>query len=387
MVLQQAGLDVGAQANAGIQIALHEAARIGELVSVPVEDVALRADRRVTRRQVERITQDVVFAASFDELAHLLLRVGRVGVRHGRAGIAQAPLRHPRRAAGHPCKAARGVERRIGRGDEVVVEIAERRRKVAIVAVVVVQLAAHVKAAVGQCVVEQPEAGGVLGVPRHVERDVLVQRVGRACAVAHRVDVAHLVALVGAVELAGALAQAEVHLARFAAHVVVDLLVPVTEVVSLGGAVVQHGLPLACATDLPRAEAPRQRNGQADLAGLQAQRVGIGMQLERRQREPAEVSAIPPSDGRIIAARGDRPRGRATQVTVRQHQHTDDVFFKHEDFNRSASAAGQAKAIAFLRLEFESGGMQHGHRFQLNLKQRVSSGVQHALPVTGHGSG
>ena len=254
-------------------------------------------------------------------------------------------------------------------------------------AVVVVQLAAHVEAAVGQRVVEQAETGAVLRVPRHIERNVLVQRIGRTCAVAHRVDVAHLVALVRTVELTSAFTQAEVHFARFAAHVVIDLFIPVAKVVGLGGAIVQHRLPLASSADLPRAEATRECNAQADLAGLHVQCVGVGLQCKFRQREPAEITSVTPFERRIFGARRNRPRGRATQVTVRQHQHTDDVFFEHEDFNRSASAAGQAKSVAVLRLEFESGGMQHGHRFQLNLKRRVSSGVQHALPEIDRGSG
>ena len=97
---QQAGFDVGAQPDAMREITCRERLRVGKFVTVPIEDIALVADGGISRGQMERFTQDVMFCAFREKLIHPRLCVRRVGVAHGGAGISQAPFRHKRGPAG-----------------------------------------------------------------------------------------------------------------------------------------------------------------------------------------------------------------------------------------------------------------------------------------------
>ena len=115
--------------------------------------------------------------------------------------------------------------------------------EIAVVAVVVVQLLAHVEGAVGQRVVEQAEGQLAFLLPGQVERDMFVQRVGRTRAIAHRIDVAQAITLAHAIGVAGALADAEIHLVALTLQVVVYLFVPPAEVVGLRRPVGGHHLP------------------------------------------------------------------------------------------------------------------------------------------------
>jgi len=100
--VQQHRLDIGHQSHPGRGIAGDEGGRVGELVAVPVEDVAALADGCVAGRQVEAVAEDVVGLAGGQELRHPRLGVRRVGIAHGGAGIAQAPAGQEGRAAGQP---------------------------------------------------------------------------------------------------------------------------------------------------------------------------------------------------------------------------------------------------------------------------------------------
>ena len=366
VVAQQGGLDVGHQAHAVVEVTLHKGGGVGELVVVPVEDVTPGADGGVARRQVERVAGDVVFGATGDELTHTLLRVGRVGVRHGRARITQRKTWREDGRAGQPGVAA-GDGGGVGTGDVVQVEVTMVGHKVAVVAVVVVHLAAHVEAAVGQGVVEQAkpyvrQAFVLLArFAGDVERDVFVQRVGPARVVTHGVQVLHAVTLAGAVGVARAFAQAEVHLATLALQVVVDLLVPPAEVVGLGGAVCRRGAPCALVLAFPAAEETLQCDGEAHVAGGDLQLFGVVCQRKRGQREAAHVEAVTPFHGQVAQARRHRPAAGHLQLALRQHQHTHDVFFQHPDMGDSAAGAVQDDVVALVGLEGEVGSLIETH--------------------------
>ena len=142
-------------------------------------------------------------------------------------------------------------------------------------AVVVVEFLAHVERAIGQCVVEQAERDFGRLLPGQVERDVFVERVGRARAVAHRIDVAHAVALPQAVGIAGAFPKAEVHFVGLAFQVVVHLVVPPGKVVGLRRTVRCNADPCLAVTDFPATEEAGAGDGQTDLCGDDRNLVGV----------------------------------------------------------------------------------------------------------------
>jgi hypothetical protein len=236
--------------------------------------------------------------------------------------------------------------------------------KVAVVAVVVVHLATHVEAAVGQGVVEQAIAHAGVGFTTlacDVEGDVFVQRVGAARAVTHGVQVAHAVALAGAVGVAGALAQAEVGLAAITLQVVVNLFIPPAEVVALRGTVGGAGLPAPLVPVFPAAEQTFERDGQANRSCADLQLCALFLELECGQRKAAHVKTVTALDGQVFQARRHRPAARHLQLALRQHQHADDVFFEHPDMSHGAAVAGQHKMVVVAELQGEYGGMVQAH--------------------------
>ena len=174
---------------------------------------------------MERVAENVVLGAAVEELVHAFLGVRRVCIAHCGAGVAQAPLRRESGTPRQPRVAARYISQRLT-GDEVVIQITMVGYEITIVTVVVIQLLAHVEGAISQRVIEEAERDLVGLLIRQVERDVLVERIGRTCAVAHGVYVAHAVALPHAVGFPCPLAQAEVQLVGLALEVVIDLLIP-----------------------------------------------------------------------------------------------------------------------------------------------------------------
>ena len=352
-----------------VEVTLHKGGRVGELVVVPVEDVTPGADGGVARRQVERVTRDVVFGAAGDELTHTLLRVGRIGVRHGRARVTQRKTGREDGRARQPGVAA-GDGGGVGTGDVVQVEVTVVSHEIAVVAMVVVHLAAHVEAAVGQGVVEQAEGEACVfftALAGDVERDVFVQRVGSARVVTHRVQVLHAVALASAIGVTRTFAQAEVHLATLALQVVVNLLVPPAKVVGLGGAVCCRCAPRALVLAFPAAEESFQCNGEAHGAGGDLQLCGIKCQRKRGQRETAHVKAVTAFHRQVAQARRHRPAAGHLQLALRQHQHAQDVFFQHPDMGDSASGAVQDKVVALAGLKAEGGGLVETHGLSAGL--------------------
>lgn len=156
MYVQETRLDVGAEVHAGREELARALARLRELGTVPREDAALVADRRVAAREMERATRYRVAATLVEEATQLHGGVGRVGVAHGRARVRERPPRHHGRAAGEPREAAHDVAH-LRTADKVHVEIAMLGHEVPVRSMVVVNLAAEIKGTIGQCIVEQAE--------------------------------------------------------------------------------------------------------------------------------------------------------------------------------------------------------------------------------------
>ena len=346
MIAQQAGLDVGAQFDAVIEITLHEAGRIGEFLPVPVEHVTLRSDRRIARGEVEGVAQNVVLAAPGDELVHAQLGVGCVGVGHGRAGITEPPARRKGRPAGQPGETSRHLGRRAA-SDEVVIQIAVIGLEIAVMPVIVVQFLAHIQGAVGQGVVEQAEGQATLLFPGQVKGNVLVQRVGSAGAIPHRVDVAHAVALTIAVGVTRTLAEPEILLVPRAREIVINLVVPPAKVVALRWAVRSHLHPAVGRWHFPTAEESNALDGQAQARrGNDKLLIGFAERIVRR-REARRIEAVAPVDRNIVRTGRDRPGpGKAQPARARLHQDTEEIRFKHKNMDDMRGIAGKGQVIA-----------------------------------------
>ncbi len=186
MVVEQAGFEVGDDADAGVVEAAHQPLRVGILGAVPMEDVALWADGCVAGAHVEGADGDLLGAAAVDERLHPRLRVVRVGDRHRGLGVAERPARRQGGAAGQPQEARRKVGETAA-GKDVIVEVATLGLVAAEEAVVVVVLRPEVERRLGSVVVEHPVDRTRRPVAREQERPVLVERVTSARVVAERV--------------------------------------------------------------------------------------------------------------------------------------------------------------------------------------------------------
>ncbi len=189
--------------------------------------------------------------------------------------------------------------------------------EVPVVAVIVIELAAHVEAAVGKRVVEQAESCRRLRLPCHVEGDVLVEGIRGACAITHCVDVAHFVGLVRSVERTGALAEADIHFAFATFDVVIHALVPPAKVIRLRLPIAHHALPRRVVQDVPRAESTVQRNRQTDARRFNHNLLSVGRYVKSGWREIAHVAAIAAFERNVVRARRDGPGPRTMRIAVR----------------------------------------------------------------------
>ena len=158
---------------------------------VPVKDVALAVNGGIAGGELERVAWNRVFFTQADKVHQLVLRVRRVGIVHGRAAVAQAPFRSEQRFPGQAYEGFGDVQYALA-GKDVVIDIARFRLPAPIGGVVVVDLVAQIQPAAAQVIVEQAVAHVV--ATGKGEWNVLVQRVGAGGVVAHRIQVAHLVA-------------------------------------------------------------------------------------------------------------------------------------------------------------------------------------------------
>ncbi len=243
MVLQQARLDIGRKLQPRVVERLAHHLRLRNLVIVPVEDVALAVDGGIAGGELERIARNGVLFAQADEVHQLVLGVRRIGVVHGRAAVAQAPLRSEQRFSGQAHEGFGHVQHALA-GKDVVINIARFRLPATVGGVVVVDLVAQIQPAAAQVVVEQAVAHVIAAGDS--ERDVLVQRVGAGRVVPHRIKVAHLVTFAVALQIARFLAQAVETLVLTAAEVVRHAVAVGVQQVGAGRTVIDQRLPLAC---------------------------------------------------------------------------------------------------------------------------------------------
>ena len=147
VIEQESGLDIGDQLDPRLGVGLHKGLWVRELVAVPMEHIALVADGGVAGREVKRRARNIVFGETGQELPHLALRVRRVRIAHGRAGIAQRPVRRRGGAPGQPGEAPRDVGDLRPR-DDIEIKVAVLGLEAAIGPVIVAVLAAKVEGAV-----------------------------------------------------------------------------------------------------------------------------------------------------------------------------------------------------------------------------------------------
>ncbi|VAF86520.1 Uncharacterised protein [Enterobacter hormaechei] len=191
MILQQTRLDVGRKPQPRVVERLAHHLRLRHFVVVPVKDVALAVNRGIAGGELERVARNGMLIAQADEVHQLVLRVRRVGVVHGRAAVAQAPLRSEQRFPRQAHEGFRHVQHALA-GEEVVVNIARFRLPAAVGGVIVVDLVTQIQPAAAQVIVEQTVAHVI--ATGEGERDVLVKRIGAGRVIAHRVQVTHLIA-------------------------------------------------------------------------------------------------------------------------------------------------------------------------------------------------
>lgn len=122
VVIQQAGLQVGHAAHAGSGKGAQQAGRVGELVGVPGENIALLATAGVAQAEVEGREGEALGHRTRQEGGDAGLRVGVVGHGHRGVGIAQAPARRQRGAANGRHK-ARQRRRQAGPGKDKAVQV------------------------------------------------------------------------------------------------------------------------------------------------------------------------------------------------------------------------------------------------------------------------
>ncbi|KAG5718402.1 hypothetical protein E4T56_gene2382, partial [Termitomyces sp. T112] len=339
---QQCGLEIGDQFDPRIGIGLYETAHIGEFLTVPVEDVTLVANRGIARGEVEALTRNVVALDTFDEFAHPLLRVGGVGIGHGRAGIAHRPARLKRGPPGQPCVTA-GDLARVGPGDHVIIEIAAVGAHIAVMRVIIVMLMAEIETRIGGGVVKH-----AVGRARFVDHedigDGFIQRIIRAGIIAHRVQIGQAEATARAIHRPGALAKGVIAFPALARDVMIGGIVPPAEIIDLRRAVLRDQLPCAIDPLMPGAEEPFTRDGDAQAGGGDGD-VGFGfLDGEVGSGKAFDAHPVATRFGNIALARRDGPAGGGSHLALRQQQDADDILFGHENMRDGARIGAQGDA-------------------------------------------
>ena len=270
VVVEKAGLDVGDRPHAGVLEPRQGRGGVRELLAVPVEGVAARADHGVAGAEVEGIAGDVVPAAIGDEGRDAGVGVRRVGDGHGGDAEAERPQRREGLAAGEADIAADHV--REGRAEEEVeVEVAVGRRVAAEQAVVVVDGRAEVDVGDREVVVEDAVGRPALAVDED-EGDDLVERIAQLGVEAGGVHRVEAEAAARAVERPRLVAEAVMPLGRVPDHVVREGAGLARQEVGLRRPVAGEGFdrPRQEPVDPERVEAHRafeRARAEADAAG------------------------------------------------------------------------------------------------------------------------
>ncbi len=238
-------------------------------------------------------------------------------------------------------------------------------------AVIVAAFAAHVEGAIGKRVVEQPDRRAAV-LARHVERNVLVERIGISRVVAHRVHIGHAEAAAGAVHVAAALAQAEIFLAKVADEIVTHAPVPPAEIIGLGRSVLQQRFAVRVRPGTQKSVQPYR---QCELRGRHDQLAAALAQLERRQGKTREVEPVAAFGRDVFEARRYRPSLWLLERAIRQHHHPDDIVFQHEDMRHRRPVAVKRQAIAVTGGEMEDRrAKKRAHQFVILPSSRRFTG-------------
>ncbi len=345
VILQQARLDVSRQPETGVVKRLAQLLGLRHLVVIPVEHVALVVDRGVARRQLEGVAGNGVLTAQRDELLQLLLGVRRVGVVHGRTAVAQAPLRPEVGAAGQAHEGLGDVQY-LRPEEQVVIQIARFGLIAAIGRVVVVDLVAQIQPAAAQVVVKQAEAR--LRPTGNGERNVFVQRIGAGGVVAHGVQVTHLEAAAGALQIAGFLPQAVITLIGKTPLVVRHAIAVRIEQVGAGRPVRRQRPPFAGGVAVLPFQPQRLMHRHAQPRRADHQPIALLAQLIARQAETGDAEPIAPLPGHILLRR-DAPGAIQRQPALTFDQHAEQIVFQHVQAETVAFIDQQLNVVGMLR--------------------------------------
>ncbi|SSM16210.1 Uncharacterised protein [Klebsiella pneumoniae] len=144
---------------------------------------------------------------------------------------------------------------------------------------------------------------------------MFIQRVGADGVVAHGIEVTHLIAFTGALQVAGLFAQAVKTLVFAAAQIMGDAVAVGIRQVGAGRTVIGKRLPFAGLVAIAPLQPQRLVNGDAQLAGGDSQRIPLPGQLPGRETKTAEVipgAAFP----RHILLRSDAPGAIQRQLAL-----------------------------------------------------------------------
>ena len=250
--------------------------------------------------------------AQADKVHQLILRIRRVGIVHGGAAVAEAPFGSKQRFTGQANEGFGHIQHLLT-GKQVIIDVAGFRLPAAIGGVVVVDLVPQIQPAAAQVVIEQAVADiAALG---DSERNMFIQRVSADGVVAHGIEVTHLIAFTGALQVAGLFAQAVKTLVFAAAQIMGDAVAVGIRQVGAGRTVIGKRLPFAGLVAIAPLQPQRLVNGDAQLAGGDSQRIALLGQLPGRETKTAEVipgAAFP----RHILLRSDAPGAIQRQLAL-----------------------------------------------------------------------
>ena len=357
MIVEQARLDVGDEMDARLPELLHEGAWCGKLGSVPGEHVTPRSDAAVARTEMKRTDRNLVPGGLVDEAGEPRLRIGRVGQAHRRVGVAQAPARPERHAAGEIRELADDVAN--GRTHEqVIVEIAILDLAIAVEAVIVVVFAAEVEGRRGQRVVEEAVGDAAPRFVRNQVGPVLVQGIARLRVVPERVERECAQPPSVLVERAGLVAEAEVAIAPLARHEVAQHAVPGAPLIRLREAVSGESLS---ARSRPGEIERVQLHGDPQGGRLEHDMALAALEREARPRERGDVEAIATLPGNVDPVWRDHPCPWLAQASRTDEEHAREII--GEDKYPAFPAAIEYEACAVFGEPCERRGKQRLHRF------------------------
>ena len=183
-----------------------------------------------------------MFIAQTDKVHQLVLRIRRVGVMHRRTAIAEAPFWPKQRFTGQANEGFSDIQYALA-GEQIVIDVASFRLPAAIGGMVIIDFVTEIQPAAAQVIVKQAVAD--IATLRDGKWNMFIQRVGAHRVIPHRVEVTHLIAFAGTLQIARLLTQTVEALIFTSAQVVSNAVAVRIRQIGAGRAVVRQRLPLA----------------------------------------------------------------------------------------------------------------------------------------------